>query len=116
MALAAALPAQAVATYNVTGTTNTSGTLVTYSSNYRTHSVTGNITIKVTNGVTNGAKYGMISQSGKRLAMSDPMTTGSKTWTSVLAGKYAIQAQQGACSLTQKLLGCDNSWSGSVTL
>jgi len=110
-----AVSAQA-ATWSVCGTTNTGGYEVNYNV-YRQHAAYGNITISVSNGVTNGARFTMQSIQGNRVSWSGYFVTGSKTWTGVLSSYYTIVAQQGSCSVWQKLVtGCDNYWAGSLTM
>jgi len=114
----AALPAQAQTTWTgITGQTNTGGSVVYYGI-YRAHTVSGPVTLYMNKGVTNGAQYAMYTYTGNSLPWSGTLNAGGqKGWTGVLAGNYAIKAQQNSCSFTQKLfLSCGNSWTGTLTM
>ena len=109
--------AAAQTTYNISGQTNTGGSVVTYGT-YRSH-VSGPITLQITAGVTNGAQYNMISQSsGNTVGWTGTLNAGGQaSWASVLTGSYAMQAQQNSSSVLQKTVtGCNNTWSANFTM
>jgi|GEM_PF-4589772 len=114
-ALVGATSSANAAYYTLSGETNNGGHVVTYST-YRQHSY-GSIALSVWDGVTNGARYAMVSQNGNQLSWSNYMYTGSKGWSNVLTGRYAMRAQQSSCSTLQRFVtGCDRWWGGGLTI
>lgn len=97
-------------TFNVSGTLNTGGSLVQYST-FRSH-VAGNASLKVTNNVGTYSRFGLRTSDGVQRTSSLQYngSGGDQSWGYLATGSYALNGRMGAKR------GADNYWAGLLTL